>query len=162
MMCRENCGEPKPLGGEHREHGAGVARVDDGDGARIGATADHPDVVVLEGRDRPNVEHARVYRPRRRGGGYAFPMASHAIDLDAWFAGPLGSMLIEQERAVVADSLECAFGLHCLQVGAWGAVDTFLSRARTRRTALVASRPRPAPRSSPNLPPSRCSPTAWT
>ena len=60
--------------------------------------------------------------PRRRGGGYAFHMASQAIDLDAWIAGPLGGMLIEQERAIVADSLECAFGLHCLQVGAWGAV----------------------------------------
>ena len=70
-------------------------------------------------------------------------MASPAIDLDAWITGPLGGMLIEQERAIVADSLECAFGLHCLQVGAWGASDTFLSRARTRRTALVSSRPLP-------------------
>ena len=40
--------------------------------------------------------------PRRRGGGYAFHMASQAIDLDAWLAGPLGGMLIEQERAIVA------------------------------------------------------------
>jgi SAM-dependent methyltransferase len=70
-------------------------------------------------------------------------MASKAIDLDAWIAGPLGGMLMEQERAIVADSLECAFGLHCLQVGAWGPSDTFLSRARTRRTGLVSSRPLP-------------------
>ena len=69
-------------------------------------------------------------------------MAQLASDLDAWFAGPLGSMLVEQERAVVADSLECAFGLHCLQVGRWGDQDVFLSRARTRRTALVTNRPR--------------------
>ncbi len=66
-------------------------------------------------------------------------MTADAQDLDNWFSGPLGAMLLEQERAVVALSLECAFGLHCLQVGAWGAPDTFLSHARTRRTALVAS-----------------------
>jgi len=67
-------------------------------------------------------------------------MVPQASGLDAWLAGPLGSMLLEQERTIVANSLECAFGLHCLQVGAWGASDTFLSRARTRRAALVASR----------------------
>ena len=67
-------------------------------------------------------------------------MASQAVDLDAWLAGPLGSMLIEQECAIVAGSLECAFGLHCLQIGAWGEPNTFLSRARTRRAALVSGR----------------------
>jgi SAM-dependent methyltransferase len=70
-------------------------------------------------------------------------MSSHALDLDAWLAGPLGGMLFEQERAIVAGALECAFGLHCLQVGAWGEPDAFLSRARTRRTALVAGQPAP-------------------
>jgi SAM-dependent methyltransferase len=59
-------------------------------------------------------------------------------NLDDWLAGPLGAILLEQERAMVAQSLECAFGLHCLQIGAWGEPDTFLSLARTRRTALVA------------------------
>jgi SAM-dependent methyltransferase len=67
-------------------------------------------------------------------------MAPRTIDLDAWLAGPLGSLLLEQERAVVAASLECAFGLHCLQVGAWGEPATFLASARTRRAALVAAR----------------------
>ena len=47
-------------------------------------------------------------------------------------------MLLEQEQAIVARSLECAFGLHCLQIGAWGEPDTFLALARTRRTALIA------------------------
>jgi SAM-dependent methyltransferase len=70
-------------------------------------------------------------------------MFAQAKDLEAWLAGPLGSILIEQERAIVADSLECSFGLHCLQVGAWGDAETFLSRARTRRAALVANRPMP-------------------
>lgn len=79
--------------------------------------------------------------PRRWGGGYAFHMTPAAPHLDAWLAGPLGSMLLDQERAVVADSLECAFGLHCVQVGDWGGPEAFLASARTRRTALVAARP---------------------
>jgi SAM-dependent methyltransferase len=61
-----------------------------------------------------------------------------APDLGAWLAGPLGRMLLDEERACVAASLECAFGLHCLQIGAWGEADTFLALARTRRAALVA------------------------
>ena len=65
-------------------------------------------------------------------------MTSRPQDLEAWLAGPLGAMLLEQERVIVAQSLECAFGLHCLQIGAWGEPATFLSLARTRRTALVA------------------------
>jgi SAM-dependent methyltransferase len=79
--------------------------------------------------------------PPRRDGGYALRMAHETRDLEAWLAGPLGSFLLEQERAVVAETLECAFGLHCLQVGAWGPHDTFLACARTRRAALVTSRP---------------------
>ena len=70
-------------------------------------------------------------------------MTRQAADLDAWLAGPLGSLVIAQERDIVAEALECAFGLHCLQVGRWGAVDLFLTRARTRRAALVADRPSP-------------------
>ncbi len=65
-------------------------------------------------------------------------MAPQVHDLDAWLAGPLGAMLLEQERGCVGGALECAFGLHCLQVGAWGDPETFLSLARTRRAALVA------------------------
>ncbi len=63
-----------------------------------------------------------------------------AQELEGWLAGPLGAMLLECERTVVAQSLECAFGLHCVQIGAWGEPDTFLRLARTRRTALVAGR----------------------
>lgn len=39
---------------------------------------------------------------------------------------------------MVGGALECAFGLHCVQVGAWGGPETFLPLARTRRGALVA------------------------
>ena len=65
-------------------------------------------------------------------------MAAQIQDLDAWLGGPLGALLLAEERAIVAGSLECAFGLHCLQVGAWGEPEAFLSLARTRRAALVA------------------------
>lgn len=68
-------------------------------------------------------------------------MKASRPDLAAWLAGPLGGMLLEQERAAVAEALECAFGLHCVQVGAWGRPDALLSLARTRRGALVASAP---------------------
>ncbi len=68
-------------------------------------------------------------------------MTSPAPTLDAWLAGPLGGMLLDQERAIVAESLECAFGLHCVQVGDWGGPEAFLSHARTRRASLVSARP---------------------
>lgn len=81
--------------------------------------------------------------PGRRGGSYPLRMAPPAPALDAWLAGPLGGLLIREERAAVAASLECAFGLHCLQVGDWGGSETFLGGARTRRSALVAAAPAP-------------------
>ena len=65
-------------------------------------------------------------------------MKAYPIDRGEWLAGPLGQMLLEQERAHVASSLECAFGLHCVQIGGWGEPDAFLALARTRRAALVA------------------------
>ena len=58
MMRRENCFERESFRGEHRQHRPGIARIDDGDRARVGAAANHPDVVVAERRDRPHVEHA--------------------------------------------------------------------------------------------------------
>ena len=81
--------------------------------------------------------------PRQRGGGYASAWPRHTWNSTPGLPGPLGSLLLEQERTIVAGSLECAFGLHCVQVGAWGEPDTFLSCARTRRTALVAGDSRP-------------------
>ena len=57
-------------------------------------------------------------------------------DRGEWLAGPLGQMLLEQERACVGSSLECAFGLHCVQIGAWGEPDAFLAqRAHAPRGA---------------------------
>lgn len=64
-------------------------------------------------------------------------MSATGPGLADWLAGPLGDMLIAAERTAVAASLECAFGLHFVQVGHWGAPDAFTSLARTRRQALV-------------------------
>jgi SAM-dependent methyltransferase len=65
-------------------------------------------------------------------------MNAQPIGRDEWLAGPLGQILLEQERERVGASLECAFGLHCVQIGSWGEPGTFLALARTRRTALIA------------------------
>lgn len=65
-------------------------------------------------------------------------MNAHPRDRGEWLAGPLGRMLLEQERERMGGSLECAFGLYCVQIGAWGEHDAFLAHARTRRAALIA------------------------
>lgn len=70
-------------------------------------------------------------------------MALPDSNLDAWLSGPLGGLLLQEERPAAAAALECAFGLHCLQVGDWGGPEAFLGCARTRRAALVADRPVP-------------------
>ncbi len=152
--------------------GAGIARIDDGDRARIARAADHPDVVVLKGRDRPDVEHASSLRQARPCGQLAAtagrrlcfrhgPASSRTSTPGS--PGRSAAMLLEQERGCVGGALECAFGLHCLQVGAWGDPETFLSlRAHAARGAGRRRRGEGRRRSSPNPRRSRCSPTAWT
>ena len=147
VMRREDGVQLQVFCREAPQYRDSVARIDDGNRIGITCAADQPDVIVLEGGDRRDLEHARVCGispgaanwPRPRGALYALAMAASARVLADWFTGPLGTMLLEQERAIVERSLECAFGLHCLQVGSWGAPETFLSLARTRRTALIAS-----------------------
>jgi len=60
-----------------------------------------------------------------------------------WLQTPLGAALCESEQAVVADSLEQVVGLQLLQVGTWGAPESFLEHARTTRRMLVDSLPGP-------------------
>lgn len=61
-----------------------------------------------------------------------------ASELDAWFGSSLGRVLLAAERAVVGAALEDVFGRQFLQLGHWGAAETFLPLARTPRQALVA------------------------
>ena len=58
--------------------------------------------------------------------------------LDDWLAGPFGRLLLAAERLEVASALEHVFGNQFLQIGHWGAPDSFLPLARTPRRALVA------------------------
>ncbi|MEL7448873.1 MAG: class I SAM-dependent methyltransferase [Pseudomonadota bacterium] len=57
---------------------------------------------------------------------------------DDWLQTSLGSALLEREKALVGDALESIFGIQLLQVGAWGANDSFVGLGNTRRAALVA------------------------
>jgi hypothetical protein len=57
-MGREDRAQFQSVRGERRPHGSGIAGIDDRDRARIARPADQPDVVVLERRDRRDVEHA--------------------------------------------------------------------------------------------------------
>ncbi len=60
--------------------------------------------------------------------------------LSAWFEGPLGAALLEQESAAVGAAIECVFGQQFLQIGAWGPPQLFLDQARTPRRALLSAR----------------------
>jgi hypothetical protein len=56
---------------------------------------------------------------------------------DSWLRTPLGRYLLEQEQAIVAQTLDSVFGQQLLQIGRWGPEKGFLSLARTQRGALV-------------------------
>jgi SAM-dependent methyltransferase len=66
-------------------------------------------------------------------------MQDEGSALAKWLTDPLGGALLEQERAAMAEALECVFGVQCLQVGAWGPPGLFLDLARTQRRALLAA-----------------------
>lgn len=54
-----------------------------------------------------------------------------------WFATPIGQRFMRDEQAVVARALDTVFGEHLVQIGEWGAPETFLAHARTQRKTLV-------------------------
>jgi len=66
------------------------------------------------------------------------PRAAPLSALDAWLGGPLGQVLLAAEREAVAAALEDVFGNQILQIGHWGAAETFLPLARLPRRALIA------------------------
>lgn len=69
----------------------------------------------------------------------SLPPMSHAPrSLPDWLDGALGRALLDRERHVVREAFEPIFGAYLLQIGSWGARDTFLPLARTQRAALVA------------------------
>jgi hypothetical protein len=66
-------------------------------------------------------------------------MQEDGSTLAEWLAGPPGRALLDQERAAMAEALECVFGVQCLQVGAWGPPGEFLDLARTQRRAWLSA-----------------------
>jgi SAM-dependent methyltransferase len=58
-----------------------------------------------------------------------------------WLATPLGRRCLANEQRLSRQALERVFGEQCLQIGAWGARNSFLRYARTQRRALLDWRP---------------------
>lgn len=59
-------------------------------------------------------------------------------ELRDWWASPLGTLLRQHERRVVAGALEDVFGPQLLQIGEWGKRGEFFQAARTQRQAVVS------------------------
>jgi SAM-dependent methyltransferase len=60
------------------------------------------------------------------------------MDFTNWLESPLGQRCLQDEQQLVRDALDRVFGEQFVQVGLWGARDTFLPFARTQRAAIVA------------------------
>jgi SAM-dependent methyltransferase len=58
-----------------------------------------------------------------------------------WLATPLGRRCLANEQRLTRGALERVFGEQLLQIGAWGARNSFLRYARTQRRALIDWRP---------------------
>jgi SAM-dependent methyltransferase len=68
-------------------------------------------------------------------------MSSESSVVGEWLATPLGRRCLANEQRLMRQALERVFGEQCLQIGAWGARNTFLRFARTQRRALLDWRP---------------------
>jgi len=58
-----------------------------------------------------------------------------------WLATPLGRRCLANEQRLMRQALERVFGEQCLQIGVWGARNSFLRFARTQRRAVLDWRP---------------------
>lgn len=61
------------------------------------------------------------------------------MSLANWLNTPLGRRCLANEQRIVRQALDRVFGEQLLQIGAWGARDTFLRYARTQRSVLLDS-----------------------
>jgi SAM-dependent methyltransferase len=59
----------------------------------------------------------------------------------AWHSSPAGALLREYEQRVMAEALDDVFGLHLLQIGAWGETGQLIQSARTQRRAVLGTDP---------------------
>ena len=68
-------------------------------------------------------------------------MSSEPTAVREWLSTPLGRRCLTNEQRLMRRALERVFGEQMLQIGAWGARNSFLRYARTQRRALVDWRP---------------------
>ena len=68
-------------------------------------------------------------------------MSSEPTAVKEWLSTPLGRRCLANEQRLMRRALERVFGEQFLQIGAWGARNSFLRYARTQRRALVDWRP---------------------
>jgi SAM-dependent methyltransferase len=68
-------------------------------------------------------------------------MSSESPAVTEWLATPLGRRCLANEQRLTRQALERVFGEQCLQIGGWGAHNSFLRFARTQRRALLDWRP---------------------
>ena len=68
-------------------------------------------------------------------------MNREATAVTDWLGTPLGRRCLANEQRLIRHALERVFGEQFLQIGAWGAHNTFLRYARTQRRVLVDWRP---------------------
>jgi SAM-dependent methyltransferase len=62
-----------------------------------------------------------------------------------WLATPLGRRYLANEQRQMRHAVERVFGEQFVQIGCWGARNTFLRYARTQRRAIVDWRPQRSP-----------------
>lgn len=64
-------------------------------------------------------------------------MDTSTIRGPGWLRTPLGERFLLDEQRTVAQTLDTVFGEHLVQVGQWGAPETFLAHARTQKKTLL-------------------------
>jgi len=68
-------------------------------------------------------------------------MSGESTSVTEWLSTPLGRRCLANEQRLMRGALERVFGEQFLQIGSWGAQNTFLRFARTQRRALLDWRP---------------------
>jgi len=68
-------------------------------------------------------------------------MNGETTSVTEWLATPLGRRCLANEQRLMRRALERVFGEQLLQIGSWGAHNSFLRYARTQRRTLVDWRP---------------------
>jgi len=68
-------------------------------------------------------------------------MDASPLNGPGWLDTALGERFLRDEQQTVAQTLDTVFGEHLVQIGQWGAAETFLAHARTQKKTLLDWRP---------------------